>query len=708
MPDQKRFPLPFRLLAICLIVFLAWVMRARAVELLPADYDEDDYLRAAQEYAAVFRSGQWSELGEYNYIPEHPPLAKILSGLAIAQDPEVALIPERPTTAQPDSNLPQPHLKHARGLNAILGTLTVLVTTLLNPLAGLMLATHTYTIKYVSQVMLEALPALTSLLSVVCYARSKQSRVPGKTYTWLALSAIFLGLTAASKYLYAVVGFAILVDWFLENRRNKTLTRFFGLALTWGMVSLGMFFLFYPYLWQDPLNRLKESVFDLAGYAGAASEVERANYPVWQPFIWLSTSVAWHPGVFWVSADGLITLLAAFGVRRLWREGRVYALWLGLALLTLLLWRTKWPQYILVLTVPLCLSAAAGIKSIYEKAWQGWKERAIRQKASNRPYNRKEALNSLPWLLPGLIALLFLALYPMIYQIAISLTDLNITSLRDGFNGGVWRAAWLGLTGQMKAVQFDPFAAVPSTVREVRYVGPMLLTSLLSQLGGVIFFDILWTVLSIILQAALGIGVALMLHQRGVKLSTLWQTIFVLPWAVPEFIGALIWLRVLEPTVGWYSVAVPAEARTAISFDNPNYALVALLISATWYGFPFFMMAASASLKYIPLQVYDAAAIDGANTWTTLRYITWPLLVPLLVPAIIIRSIFAFNQFYLFFVMPVEFPMITLTTISYVVFNYLNQYAASAVINLVNIVVLIGFLVLFNRWQRAAEGVKGE
>ena len=208
---KKLIPIP-RVLAVLLVIALAWNLRSHAVTYLPVDYDEDDYLRAAQQYAAVIRSGDWTGLIEYNYRPEHPPLSKILYGWAIAGDKEVPLIPDRPTTAEPDPTLPRPHLIHARTFGAVLGTLTVALLALVNPLAGFVLAIHSLTTKYVSQVMLESLPSLTSLLMALAYLRSKKSTRPA---AWLALSAIFLGLTASSKYLYCVVGIAILIDWFL-------------------------------------------------------------------------------------------------------------------------------------------------------------------------------------------------------------------------------------------------------------------------------------------------------------------------------------------------------------------------------------------------------------------------------------------------------------------------------------------------------------
>lgn len=701
--------LPARILAVILVILLAGGLRWRAVNLLPPDYDEDDYLRAAQEYAALFRAGDWSGFLETNYQPAHPPLAKLAYGLAILSLPAAPLIPDRPTTAAPDSTLPQPHLNHARSQAAAFGTLEVALLALVNPLGGFWLAIHTFTIKYTSQVMLESLPAVTSLLCALAYLQWKKRRETQRVsaYGWLVISAFCLGLTAAAKYLYAVIGFAVILDWFIIGSHAKRTKQIAGILL-WGLLSIAVFFAANPYLWPDPVGRLGDSLFFHASYSTSAAEVQSAAFPDWQPLVWLSMSVPWHPGVFIFSLDALITLLAVFGLKRLWHKERLYVYWLLITLGFLFIWQTKWPQYILVLTAPLSLAAAEGAQEIYGTArrWVTNQIKKHKEKKAVTALNRQEICFAMPWLLPGIIALSLLALFPLLFQLAMALTDFNGAAIRDGISGGVWRAVWLGLTGQTAPVDFDPFGIVSYVSNTVNYAGPQVILRLMSGIGAsILVFDILWTVLSVALQASLGIAVALMLNRRGVYLTGFWQTIFILPWAIPEFIGALTWLRVFEPQIGWLDILLPAGIPLPQTFDDTRYALLVLLIAGVWYGFPFIMLAASASLKLIPKDVYDAAALDGAHGLTLFQHVTWPLLQPLVVPAIIIRSIFAFNQFYLFYVMQTDIPLLTFANASYLVFTYGNQYAVSAAINIFTVIVLVFLLIWFNRWSKAAQGV---
>lgn len=698
-------------LALLLAVGVAFGFRSHAARTLNIDFDEDDYLRAGQEFAQLMRTSNWRGFLETNYRPEHPPLAKILVGLSILSAPEKPLVPDAATTAEPNRYLPRDLVRPARMLNTVFGTLTVLLLALLNPLAGLFLALHTFTIKYVSQIMLEAFPALTSLLMALTYLQWKKGKQVGIN-GWLVASAFFLGLTAASKYLYCVVAIAILIDWYLDSKENTSLKLFLQNAVVWGLLGIVVFFAFDPYLWPNPLGRLRESVFYHAGYASGAAEVENASFPAWQPFYWLFFSPYWwQEGTVLFPFDLGITMFAIAGLKRLWSRERLYVLWLGVALFFLLLWPTKWPQYIVILTAPLSMAAAEGALGIWQELLTWW-----RTPKSPTIYKTKEKRRALPWLIPGLIAFTLLTLIPLIFQIGISMTDFNTASLRDGFNGGLSRAILGGLTGQEPAQEME----INVRSNQVRFTGLSAYAPVLDFLArnGIIFFNVMWTVLSVLLQCALGLGIALLLWQRGVKLSKFWQALFILPWAVPELIGAQMWLNIFGGDWAWLGLA--AEKYGPDSFfgiftqslqDSPSLWLIIYLLPAIWYGFPLMMLAASAGLKLIPQDVFDASAIDGAGAWQTFRHVTLPLLMPLLIPALIVRGIFAFNQFYLF--QTFYFQDATLATLSYNIFNpnsgYSNvpggQFAISAVINIITVIILMVFVMLFNRWTKAGEGV---
>lgn len=129
----------FYILAIISVSLIALGLRMRAVQLLPIDYDEDDYFSAGQHYAAAIREGNLGEIINYSYNYEHPPLTKLVYGLAILPLPQVPQVPEQPSTASPAHYLPKPHFTVDRTVSAVEGTLEVLALSIINPIAGLML-----------------------------------------------------------------------------------------------------------------------------------------------------------------------------------------------------------------------------------------------------------------------------------------------------------------------------------------------------------------------------------------------------------------------------------------------------------------------------------------------------------------------------------------------------------------------------------------
>lgn len=712
---NKRSRILLYSLSALLVFGIALGLRTYAAEHLPIDYDEDDYLRAGQQFAHLIRTSNWRGFLDTNYRPEHPQLAKIMFGLSILNLPEEPLIEDVSITAAPAQTLPPDLLQAARRMSAIWGSLTAALLALINPLGGLLLALHSFTIKYTSQVMLDGFASLMSTATGIAYYFSKRREARARNIL-LILSAIFLGMSASSKYLHSAVGFAILIDWFLAARRSSEVGKFVRSALLWGLLALVVFFLCNPFYWPDPIARIQTTLEAVSGTT-TNPNVASANYPVWQQLMHLSFSVpiAWNPEGILFRLDGLIFIFGMLGFVRTWRQHRFMAIWLLVDLFLLLAWRTKWAQYILVATAPLCFAAAEGIRAAGVTLAEWWSTRAERR-IEQVKWSRRDSVRAFPWLAAGLIAFVALTAVPLIFQLAISMTDFNVSSLRDGFQGGLWRAIVGGLSGEIPVTPLD----VQARAMRVNFTGLTSYPEVFHYVTGsfntwnILFFDILWTVLSVTLQGALGLVVALLLWQRGVRFGKFWQALFILPWAVPEMVGALMWLNIFSPETGWLALAVRTYGENIpLGFLNGwerslNLVVFVLLLAAIWYGFPFMMLAASAGLKAVPRDVFDAAAIDGATAWQTFRFVTWPLLLPLLIPAIIVRGIFSFNQFYLF--QTFYFTDSTLATFSYNIFNPTGfraqgLFAVSAVINVLTVVILMMIVLLFNRWTRASEGV---
>ena len=560
--------------AILLVAIVALGGRLLAANTLPIDFDEDDYLRAGQQYATGLQAGDPGVFLRDNYRSEHPPLTKIITGLVLAPLPPAPEIPDRPTTSPPANELPEPLLTAARTTQAVFGAATAVLLAVVSPIGGLYLALHTWSVKYSSQVMLEAVPAFLSLLAVVLATRAWRSPLPGRRRAWLVAAAVAFGMACAGKYLYGVAGLAIAIDWLWRTRATTAapgggrsaagIGRWALPVVAWMALGLVAFVAFDPYLWPDPLGRLAESITYHGGYATSAA-VQDTGWPSWQPLVWLMGSVPWHDsGTFLVTADLLIAALAVMGLRPMWREHRVFALWLGLGLAFLLVWPTKWPQYVLLVSAPLSLAAGLGTGLIVEpvRRWlRGlrWRRRGRDAGATTTTPRRgvragfRDLRHAAPWLLPGVIGVAILAVIPIAYEFLMSLTDLRLHNIRDGFQGGVLREGIGGLTGQIQAVPLD----FDGPSNEVQYVGIDLLNAFQSGFwfgenssAAVITFSILWMVSSVALQAVLGIAVALVLERPGVRFANAWRVLFILPWAIPEAVGAIAWMDIAHPQQG--------------------------------------------------------------------------------------------------------------------------------------------------------------
>ncbi len=342
---------------VLIATLLALLLRAWAVIVLPADFDEPVYLQNAFDYAQALRAGQISAAIDYPQNSEHPPLVKLLYAGAVL--------------ALRDSATWTNVFFASRGISALFGVLAILFLALaIDPLAAGLLAIHTLAIKYTSQAYLEALPHAMTLAAIVAFLRAE----PDKGGRWLWISAVALGVVAASKYSYLPVTLVVLVYLALFDKKIK-----FRTLLLYGLLALGVFFALDLHLWREPLSRLLQSLTFHTQYA-QSQHVQEVNFPWYQPLIWVFTSspADWHPTVFFYGGfDGPMAILASLGLWREWKERRWLAIWFLSGLLFLLVWPTKWPQYAMTIVPALTLMAAETIRRIghwirAQETYWGW------------------------------------------------------------------------------------------------------------------------------------------------------------------------------------------------------------------------------------------------------------------------------------------------------------------------------------------------
>lgn len=230
-----------------------------------------------------------------------------------------------------------------------------------------------------------------------------------------------------------------------------------------------------------------------------------------------------------------------------------------------------------------------------------------------------------------------------------------------------------------------------------------------------LFATILWTVCNVILHASIGLGLALLLKDPALKFRSVYRVLLIIPWAIPNYITALIWKGMFNTEFGAINRLIETvQVALGVTPNAPDWlggsfatAFMANLVTNTWLGFPFMMVVALGALQSIPGALYEAAEVDGASKWQQFRHITLPLLKPALFPAIILGSIWTFNMFNVIYLVSGGGPENSteiLITDAYRAFAELNRYGLAAAYSVIIFVILFLYTTMTNRITKATEG----
>ena len=162
-----------------------------------------------------------------------------------------------------------------------------------------------------------------------------------------------------------------------------------------------------------------------------------------------------------------------------------------------------------------------------------------------------------------------------------------------------------------------------------------------------------YTGITTVLKLALGMVMALLLNQvfpaqRFVRAALL------LPWIIPSVLSTLAWRWMFDPTfsvVNWVIIHSHLSATGVDWLGKTGTALTSLMIVNVWRGTPFYGIALLAGLQTIPVDLYEAARVDGASRWQQFRRITVPMLRPVLLVVLLLSTILTFGDFTLPYVL---------------------------------------------------------
>jgi multiple sugar transport system permease protein len=162
-----------------------------------------------------------------------------------------------------------------------------------------------------------------------------------------------------------------------------------------------------------------------------------------------------------------------------------------------------------------------------------------------------------------------------------------------------------------------------------------------------------WVFFSVFLQLLLGLVTALVLNQRF-HLRVLVRGLILIPWVLPGVVAALLWSWIMDGTYGLLN-DVLARFRLITEnipwLGNPRTAFPVVIATNIWKGFPFFAVSILAGLQAIPVDLYEAAEIDGAGMWRRFLTVTLPFLKPVIFTTTVLRIIWTTNTTDLIFTM---------------------------------------------------------
>ncbi|WIK63906.1 carbohydrate ABC transporter permease [Gleimia hominis] len=238
--------------------------------------------------------------------------------------------------------------------------------------------------------------------------------------------------------------------------------------------------------------------------------------------------------------------------------------------------------------------------------------RANKPARGNKPghkHSSKDARAAIWFLAPAVLGFLIFYFVPIVRGIQMSFTDWNL--LED--------AHWIG---------FDNYTRLLS---DATFLNAVKVT-------------VIYVVVNITTQTILGLLIAVLMQR--VSQSTWVRSTLLLPWLVPNVTIAAITLFILDPTVGLLNHVIGFLDIGPISFyGNPDIAIYTVALVNSWRNMGYTGLLLFAGMQTIPKMIYESADTEGASTWQSFRFITVPLLRPILVMVIVVSMIGSFQIF---------------------------------------------------------------
>lgn len=294
-----------------------------------------------------------------------------------------------------------------------------------------------------------------------------------------------------------------------------------------------------------------------------------------------------------------------------------------------------------------------------------------------------EGDHSIFMMVEGLIALIFVLLLLFVYFLCVRDARLTALNREKGIEPPSFGISWSNMANRnfpyfilaipiMAAVLFTVMPIVFTVLvaftdfaapnlppaKLVNWVGFDVFKNLVNlgswskTLIGVAAWTVFWSVAATLTTYMLGTIVAVLIHQKGIRLKTFWRTILVIPFAVPNLVSLLVFRNLLNEQFGPINQYLELLGLSGIPWLNdPTWARITVIAVNLWLGFPLIMILVSGILTTISKDLYEAAEVDGASRFFIFRVITFPLVLFSTAPILITQFASNFNNFNVIFLL---------------------------------------------------------
>lgn len=289
--------------------------------------------------------------------------------------------------------------------------------------------------------------------------------------------------------------------------------------------------------------------------------------------------------------------------------------------------------------------------------------------------NYRSKLTSIAFVLPVILVVGLLLIYPVATSIFYSFTSKHLIKTKYDF---------VGLENYRKVLSDPEFLSA-------------FLTS------------VKWTICSLLGQILVGFTAALALERikRG---QGIYRTLLVIPWAFPSIVIALSWKWILNGVYGFvpnFLVKLGLCSTIPQFFSSSDLVFGTLVFINIWFGAPLIMVNVLSALQTVPKDQYEAAQIDGASSWQSFRHITLPHIRVVVGLLVVLRTIWVFNNFDTIYLITGGGPANLTATVPIYAYNVgwgLKQLGRSSAVTVLLLLFLLlvcaVYFKILDKWER--------